>query len=283
VFRLTIAIGQFEHRSEDNGHSWTRTIREVPPKVSPRAFGGFEPVRLPSVSQGSAWDIVSMMPSGFCVAVGHKNLESDRKSAFVQISWDNGENWRPVIPGPPSKLLPRLGLTAAPREAEQIQSLVLVPPAGVLLAWDDPWLFDCPESHVLFSRDQGGTWDYHCLGQTNPCLGTDDHGRVFALNDGFFLETADVGQTWRKRGFELAWPSGYDQSRVALLRHVCYLDARIGYALVVHWPHRRGERPPDVGLVATVDGGARWEHVHVFDGPNIGDINERHMLGLRVD
>ena len=40
--------------------------------------------------------------------------------------------------------------------------------------------------------------------------------------------------------------------------------------------------PVHVGLLQSTDGGTHWRHVHVFDGPDLGDVNERHMLTLDV-
>jgi hypothetical protein len=72
--------------------------------------------------------------------------------------------------------------------------------------------------------------------------------------------------------------------RVTLLRHLTFPEPETNYALVVHWRHGRMNEPPaDVGLLVTTDGGERWNHPYVFEGPTIGDVNERHILDVQVD
>jgi len=158
-----------------------------------------------------------------------------------------------------------------------------LPSTGVIvLAWEDPWIYDGAKTHVICSKDCGESWEYRSLDYTNPYLGMDYAGRLLALNDGFYMESADGGHSWNKSDFEVEWPDGYDKKRVALIRSLTFIEADVGYGLVVHWPLHSIPYVPAVGLVTTTDNGVRWKHLHVFDGPNVGDINERHVLDLRV-
>src|SRR5262245_49578558 len=128
------------------------------------------------------------------------------------------------------------------------------------------------------NRGNTGAWGY-----TNPYLGFDYDGRLLALNAGYYMESLDGGNSWKKVHFEVDWPEGYDKKRVALIRCLTFTQAKVGYGLIVHWPlDSTGGPPPTVGLITTIDNGMRWKHLHVFDGPNVGDINERHILDLRV-
>jgi hypothetical protein len=133
---------------------------------------------------------------------------------------------------------------------------------------------------VIVSRDRGESWRYLCLGSAN--LAADGSGRLLALNDGFFLESVDGGAQWAKRECSVEWPPGHRDESSNLLRHVVFADPMSAFALLVHW--RCGTRfaPTHVGLLHTTDAGARWCHAHVFDGPDVGDVNERHMLTLEV-
>jgi hypothetical protein len=147
----------------------------------------------------------------------------------------------------------------------------------------DPWIFDGAKSHIICSQDCDDSWEYHCLGYTNPYLALGYAGRLLALNDGYYMEILDRGHSWKKSIFEVKWPEGYDKKRVALIRCLTFIEAQIGYGLIVHWPLDSSREPlPAIGLVTTIDNGLRWKHLHVFDGPNVGDINERHVLDLRV-
>jgi len=166
---------------------------------------------------------------------------------------------------------------------EEFTSLVLVQPDTVVLSWEDPWIYEGAKSHVIYSRDRGESWRYHCLGYTDPTLSADHSGRLLALNDGFFLESVDGGAQWAKREFAVEWPSDHEHEKVNLLRHITFVEPNIALALVVHWQRGTSYAPAKVGLLHTTDNGTHWRHVHVFDGPDIGDVNERHMLTLHVE
>jgi hypothetical protein len=166
---------------------------------------------------------------------------------------------------------------------ERFASLALPSASAIALAWEDPWLHEGSQSHVIRSQDGGESWEYHCLGYTNPYLGLDYAGRLLALNAGYYMESRAGGHSWKKSHFQVDWPEQYNKKRVALIRCLVFTKADVGYGLIVHWPlDSIGEAPPAVGLVATTDNGLRWKHLHVFDGPNVGDINERHVLDLCV-
>jgi photosystem II stability/assembly factor-like uncharacterized protein len=192
---------------------------------------------------------------------------------------DGGQNWHELRLNVRWKLTDIMRRwTASP--VEQFNSLVLTPPGAVVLSWEDPWLFEGAKSHVLYSGDRGESWRYLSLGHTNPTLVADDSGRLLALNAGYFLESADGGAVWSKREFAVEWPSDHQHEKTNLLRQVMFVEPNIAFALIVHWKRGLNFAPAKVGLVRTTDNGAHWFHVHVFDGPDIGDVNERHMLTL---
>lgn len=276
MVQLRVGIGQFEHCSED-GITWFRHLRQVPARHTPLVHGDIELRQLP-VADNTYWDFVTVLPCGFGVAVGHQTMAGAKRLANLFVTTDRGRHWyeRETM-----RWLSLQRNDAAP--IERFASLAVYSPSVVAIAWEDPWLFDGPQSHVITSRDAGESWDYHCLGYTNPYLALNFSGRLSALNNGYYLENTDGGTIWAKRDFQIDWPEGYEQDRVALLREVTFTAPEVAYALVVHWAHKLpSERPPNVGLLTTTDGGKRWRHLHVFEGPNIGDINERHVLNLQV-
>ena len=75
---------------------------------------------------------------------------------------------------------------------------------------------------------------------------------------------------------------GYQHHRANVLRHVTFVEPETAFALIVHWRRGTSFEPYKVGLLRTTDNGIHWRHVHVFEGPYTGDVNERHMLTLQV-
>src|SRR5207249_5049269 len=145
---------------------------------------------------------------------------------------------------------------------EWFSSLALLSSGTIALAWEDRWLSERPQAHVIYSQDQGLSWAYSSLGVSNPYLALAGDGRLLALNDGYFMETLDLRGVWHKSPFHVEWPTHFDKERVALLRHVTFVSEDLGYALVVHWPTGMiPEIPTEVGFVMTEDGGANWQHL----------------------
>jgi photosystem II stability/assembly factor-like uncharacterized protein len=276
--QFTIGIGQHIYRSPDGGSTWSRSLREIPGSHTPIVRSDVDISRLPARAIGACWDFVSVLPCGFGVAVGHQAIDATSRVADVFITEDGARHWRQADPEVKSTK------RDDERPVGRFASLALASPAGIVLAWDDPCLFDGSQSHVICSYDRGVSWEYHCLGPANPYLALDHSGRLLVLNDGYYLESRDGGRTWTRRVFVVEWPVDYRHERVALLRHVSFPDPGLGYALVVHWRGGFGNvPPPDVGLLSTTDDGNNWKHLHVFEGPNVGDVNERHILCLRVE
>ena len=275
--RFRVSIGQYEHISND-GITWTRQLREVPARHMPIVQGDVDLTQLPARPHEACWDFITLHARGFGVAVDHEKIDSTKSVASIFVTTDGGQHWTKRDAQPRLPLLRSLSWPV-----EQFASLAL-PSVGVMvLAWEDPWIYDGAKSHIICSRNCGESWEYHSLGYTNPYLRVDYSGRLLALNDGFYMESLDGGHSWNKSDFEVEWPEGYEEKRVALIRSLTFTEADVGYGLIVHWPlHSILYVPSAVGLVTTTDNGMRWKHLHVFDGPNVGDINERHVLELHV-
>ena len=276
MVRFKVGIGQYEHLSTD-GMTWSRQLREVPARHMPVVRGDVDLKHLPARPREAYWDCVTVHSGGFGVAVDHQTTDT-KCLAGIFVTMDGGQHWTQRDAKP---RLPLLRSRSWP--TQQFASLALPSVNVVALAWEDPWLYDGAKSHVICSQDCGESWKYRCLGYTNPYLAFDYDGRLLALNAGYYMESLDGGNSWKKVHFEVDWPEGYDKKRVALIRCLTFTHAKVGYGLIVHWPlDSTGGPPPTVGLITTIDNGMRWKHLHVFDGPNVGDINERHILDLRV-
>lgn len=286
---LSVGIGQHLHRSVDGGVTWVRSLREIPGKHTPVVRGNIDLSRLPRRPREAIWDCVSVLPNGFGVAVNHEAVDTNptdknapNKLANLFMTHDGGRTWHEHPLDMDWKLPEILGRWTVSWPVEEFTSLVLARPDTVVLSWEDPWLHEGAESHVIYSRDRGESWRYHGLGEANPTLTADDFGRLWVQKDGF-LESVDGGAKWSKREFTVEWPPDYQHEKVGVLRNIVFVEPNIAFALIVHW--KRGLRfaPSYVGLVRTTDDGAHWVHVHVFDGPDIGDLNERHMLTLETE
>lgn len=281
---IIVGIGRYAHRSVDGGSTWARSLREIPGKHTPIVRGAVELAGLPSRPPGTIWDAVSVLPDGFGIAVNHEATDADPAStnapgsqAHVFGTNDGGRTWHEL------RLKVRWKLAQAIRRAtmswpvEEFTSLVLPRPDTVVLSWEDPWIYDGAKSHAIFSRDRGESWRYNWHG----CYAFSDcSGRLISLRDDFSLESSDGGEHWVKRKLEVEWPPGFQHGKV--LRHVTFIEPDVALALVVHWKRRITFDPVHVGLFRTTDHESHWRQIHLFDGPDVGDVNERHMLTLQV-
>lgn len=285
---LSVGIGQHVHRSVDGGATWVRSLREIPGKHTPVVRGNVDLSRLPRRPRETIWDFVSVLPDGFGVAVSHEATDANpaetsapSKLAKVFRAHDGGRTWHEHRLNVSWKLTEIIGRWTVSWPVEEFTSLVLVRSDAVVLSWEDPWIYEDAKSHVIYSRDRGESWRYHGLGHANPTLTADDSGRLWVQSGGF-LESVDGGAKWSKREFAVEWPSDHQHEKVNVLRHIVFVEPNIAFASIVHWKRGLSFAPSHVGLVRTTDDGAHWFHVHVFDGPDIGDVNERHMLTLEA-
>src|SRR5262245_55829334 len=137
-----VGIGQYEYKSEDGGLIWSRHLREVPGRRTPVVHGNVDINRLPAHPQKSYWDFVTLLPCGFGVAVDHQRLDSTAV-ANVFVTTDAGQHWDKRDA---RSRLPLLRRPSCP--VEQFAALAVSSPGVIALAWEDPWLFDAPRSHL---------------------------------------------------------------------------------------------------------------------------------------
>lgn len=285
----SVGIGQRVHRSVDGGATWVTSLREIPGKQTPVVRGDVDLSRLPRRPRETIWDCVSVLPGGFGVAVNREatganpqDTSTPKKLANVFRTHDGGQTWHEQRLDVRWNLIETMGRWTISWPVEEFTSLVLVPPDAVVLSWEDPWIFEGAKSHLIYSRDRGESWRYHGLGETIPTLTADHSGRLWIQKDGYFLESVDAGAKWSRREFAVESPAGQRHGRGNLLRHIVFLEPSIAFALIVHWKSGLSFTPFQVELVRTVDDGAHWSSVHRFDGPDVGDVNERHMLTLEA-
>jgi hypothetical protein len=238
---------------------------------------------LPQLKNG-ACDFATVLDNGFGAVAGHEDnastaAESPTSLACLFVTNDSGISWE-RLDAP--ELSPR-GLAQSECSSwppGRFEAMLVPAPGQIILSWEDPWLFDCPMSHLVLSHDGGKSWHYNVLGVSNPDLAHDLDGRLLCLNNGYYLLSDDGGATWRREEFHIEWPASYHNKKVSLLRHVVFVDRNLGYALIVHWS--KDMSVSGVGLVVTTDNGRIWQHVATLPGPNYGDVNSRHALSLRL-
>jgi len=242
---------------------------------------------LPAFEEAVLWDFVSADPSGFGIAVGRRRADrsdglSDEPGIFVRPNpaavWTRRKfQWNPS--------LWREGEAVA-WPTETFKGFAMPHPNLIAMSWGEFRELGFPfawvhVSHVIYTHDQGRSWGYTSLSDSYDLLGHDLRGNLLVSNNGYFLQSAD-GREWRKRRIRVAWPKDFAHKKVNLLREVTFVEDDAAYALIVHWSIHREDRPPDIGLLKTGDGGRHWNLLHVFPGPNVGDVNERHVLSLEV-
>jgi hypothetical protein len=181
--QFRVCIGQFEHRSKDDGKTWVQSLRQIPARYSPVMTGEMEPARLPPGPPQCFWDYAHLSPSGFGVVVGHENVDQLRSVANLFFTTDGGGHWRQQDPKNSLGLLRRavhsVCLNGPSWPIERFASLATAGCDCLALGWSDPGLFeDGAQSHVISTADQGATWKYHCLGDTNPYVGANNHLHV---------------------------------------------------------------------------------------------------------
>ena len=281
---ITVGIGQYTHRSVDGGATWVKARRVIPGKHTPVVRGSVDLSNLPSRPRETVWDFVTLLSDGFGIAVNHETTGAKEPTQLAHVfrTQDGGRTWHEHETKVKWKLTQALRRAFMSWPVEEFFSLVLSSPVTVVLGWEDPWIFDGARSHAIYSRDRGESWRYHALGYANPFLAADASGRLLALGDGVILESVGGGPKWTRRKLTVAWPPGHQVKTEGMPRHVTFADPSSAFALIVHWRCGPTFAPTHVGLLHSTDGGATWRHVHVFDGPDIGDVNERHMLTLEV-
>jgi hypothetical protein len=285
---IIVGIGQYAHRSLDGGSTWVRTLREIPGRHTPVVCGTVDLAELPSRPPRTIWDAVWVLPDGFGVAMNHEVTDADPASpnapsslAHVFRTNDGGRTWHEL------QLNVRWKLTQAIRRAtmswpvEEFNALVLTPDT-VVLSWEDPWIYDGSRSHMIFSLDHGESWRYNGLGYSYAYLTSDGSGRLMTWIGDFILESSDGGKQWTKRAFTVEWSPEFRHIKANALRHVTFAEPDVAFSLFVHWRHGGSFAPAHVGLLRTTDHGTLWREIQVFQGPDVGDVNERHMLTLQV-
>ncbi|MBN2499056.1 MAG: exo-alpha-sialidase [Deltaproteobacteria bacterium] len=281
--RLEVGIGEHGYVSRDGGRSWEHGERDLA-----AAQRGFESPLLPAAGERARWAWLEMR-AGLGVAVRNerirKELENRRRIeslAHVFLSSDSGATWREcdLAAGLGPEALERIGCSWP---AEAFSDVFVLPGARIALFWEDPWLYDWPDMHVIHSGDGGAHWGYACLGDPCPVVAADPDGRLLAINHQRTLVSLDGGASWNERVHKVKWPVGCPHEKVPIPRHVCFVAPGEAYALVVHWHANDVPRSaPDVGLVRTIDDARTWKHVHVFENLDTPSVNSYGVLALKV-
>jgi hypothetical protein len=278
--RISVGIGARRLTSGDGGEHWAEATREVPWRAVPRVRG------LPDagvVPTPATWRVehLAVGPAGVGLAVGSERTESKDAKELARFlrTRDGGRSWEPLQPA--LSALERIR-AASGWPPEKVDSVAARPDGVLAFAWEDPWIFDDPHSHLMVSPDGGDRWRY--LRLPDACMWiASGAGPLRVMGVALIAILARPEGAIVRQESRLDWPglpAGYDGGP-SFLHEAHFLSEREGLALSVDW-HERGLFPPIVGLARTVDGGRLWRISRTWQGPTFGDPNERHVLTLEV-
>jgi len=284
--QITVGLGPRLLESIDGGTSWTDRSRTVPPPTEPKLHGVRDGMR-PSIPAGWQLSHVQAGPEEIGLAAGQEPVVGVNNRSSTARFWrtgDGGGTWNLIEPN-----IGRWGRMRAwpswPPEA--VDSVVVLAGDWMAFAWDDPWLYDGPNSHMVFSADGGTRWRY--VRVPDGCIElARGPGSLRAFRGDRFVTPSTSGSL-RCETIQLEWnrPAGYRQGFLPF-RDVQFISESDGFALCVTWPPdepgKLSEQLPSplIGLARTENGGRRWEVAQVWEGPRDTDLNERHKVTLDV-
>ena len=283
---ITIGIGSRQLTSDDEGRSWKEGSRTLPPGTDPRVYGTRDWLGIP-VPPGWSLKEVHVAADGLGLAAGREPVERDESGGdSIARFWrtrDAGASWQPIRP--------TIGFWSRVRAfggwpPQDVDSIAVQPGGLMAFAWEDPWLHDGANNHIVLSIDGGDTWRYGRLGHWSTELAKGP-GPLRA----FGMKSAErFGGALRGEKSEIDWARPPTHGNEGLpFRSARFISDTDGFSVVVSFPRdenpprRREEMPPPlVGLARTRDGGRHWTVVKTWEGPRDIDINERHVITLDV-
>ena len=285
--RITVGIVTRLLMSADGGRSWIESARTVPASAEPKRRGTPHASPL-TVPLGWKLSHVHVGSDGAGLAAGSEPVSGPGQRTSIARFWrtrDGGATWQPTEPD-----IGRWGrLRAWPSwPPEAVDSIAVLSGGLLAFAWDDPWIYEGPHSHLVHSEDGGSHWRYTRL--PDGCIDlAQGLGPLRVFGGARVVERSSSGAL-RREATDLAWilPPEYWQTPRPL-RSVQFISEAEGYALVASWPRevpgKKAEDlpPPLIGFARTEDGGRRWKVVGSWEGPRSVDLNERHELALEVD
>lgn len=261
--RIVVGIGDREWTTVDRGITWAESARRR------------REVRGP---QGMVCNDVVFGEDGLGLAASSEPTGDPERprNALLFLTRDGGASWTRVDPRLPVFGRLRAGAGWPP---EAIESLAVQPNGLLALAWEDPWLFEGPEAHLVASSDGGATWRYARLapGCWRLARAKDDVLRVFGA--GVSCTSDDGGRSIRQQGIEISWPE-LPNRRIGILHEVRFTSR--SEALALAYCEDADVPTPLVGLATTTDAGHHWRVERSWPAPKDRDYNETGALELSL-
>jgi hypothetical protein len=284
---ITVGIGSRLLTSDDEGRSWNEGSRTLPPRTDPKIYGLRDPLKI-QIPPGWSLTEAHVAADGIGLAAGFEPVPRDESGCdSIARFWrtrDGGATWQSIHP--------TIGFWSRLRAfggwpPQEVDSIAVQPGGLMAFAWEDPWLHDGPNNHIVFSTDGGDRWRY---GRLDHWLTELARGpgplRVLGAKS-----AVRFGGALRGEKSELDWSRPATHWREGIpLRSARFISDTDAYAIVVSFPRdenpprpREQMPPPLVGLAQSRDGGRRWTMVKTWEGPRNIDINERHVITLDVN
>lgn len=282
---LSVHIGQYTYQQSSITNFWNKSLREIPKRYTPIMKGQINLSKIPNTA-GVIWDFISILDNGFGIACNH-SIDIDNELSSLYKTDNYGESWKKVTIDPNSSLHSKLSNKEHSNfPILRFDSAILRHPATVALLWNNPYDYDDFSTRntttVITSTDRCLTWNYTPFENLHLCIPSQQGSPNILLSGNRVLYSLDPeNHLWSKYKIRVQKHADFKEP-YQFIRHLCFTEEDQIFGLIVDWKNFKSVEGPKVALLRSIGNLKKWEVLHLFNS-NIGDINERHMLGLTYE